>query len=550
MAARKREAAIDTQPTRIRIGLPQVELAPLPAQLPQDPAALKALLQAQHEAHRQAIAAMHAQAMRRIEFLYEQFVLYRQRMFGSSSEALSDQSRLFDEAELLAGVVAAPEEDDASSPDNTEAGAPAQEADKPKARGKRAPLPAQLPRVEIVHDVPEAERVCACGTPMVLIGEEVSEQLDIVPMKIQVLRHIRRRYGCPGGESAPVIAPVPAHPLPRSNASPELLAMLLTVKYADGLPLARFEKVLARHGVEVPRQTLARWVIGSAKVLQPLANLAQDRLLEHDLMHMDETPVQVLGEPGRAASAKSYMWVRSGGPPGRPVVLFDYDPSRGAQVPEKLLAGYQGWLMTDGYGGYDKAVKAEQIQRLGCWAHVRRKFVDAKRVQGKGKIGRADQALEMIGALYKLERQAKDMSDAERLRLRTEHSVPMLEKIQTWLKTTLPLVPPSTVLGKALRYMAAQWPRLSLYVERGDLPIDNNRAENAIRPFVIGRRAWLFSATPAGAHASALVYSLVQTARANGVEPYAWLAHVMRSIPCAQTADDYEALMPWNFHPA
>ena len=544
------EAAIDTQPTSIRIGLPQVELAPLPKQLPEDPAALKALLQAQHEAHQQAIAAMHAQAMRRIEFLYEQFVLYRQRMFGSSSEALSDQSRLFDEAEILAGVVAAPEEDEAPSPGNTEASAAAKEADKPKARGKRAPLPAELPRVDIVHDVPEAERVCACGTPMVLIGEEVSEQLDIVPMKIQVLRHIRRRYGCPGGESAPVIAPVPAHPLPRSNASPELLAMLLTVKYADGLPLARFEKVLARHGVDVPRQTLARWVIGSAEVLQPLVNLAQDRLLEHDLMHMDETPVQVLKEPGREASAKSYMWVRSGGPPGRPVVIFDYDPSRGAEVPEKLLAGYQGWLMTDGYGGYDKVVKAEEIQRLGCWAHVRRKFVDAKRVQGKGKIGRADQALEMIGALYKVEREAKDMTDVERLRLRTEHSVPMLEKIEAWLKTTQPLVPPSTVLGKALRYMAAQWPRLSLYVARGDLPIDNNRAENAIRPFVIGRKAWLFSSTPAGAHASALVYSLVQTARANGVEPYAWLAHVMRSIPTAHTADDYEALMPWNFHPA
>ena len=482
------EAANDSKPAHIPIGLPPVELVPLPDQLPEDPAALRALLQTQHEAHQQALAAMHEQALRRIQFLYEQFVLYRHKMFGSSSEALANQARLFDEAEILAGAAPQAEDDEAAAPQDTDAGVAAEAPKKAKARGKRAPLPAELPRVDVIHDVPEADRVCACGTPMVLIGEEVSEQLDIVPMKIQVLRHIRRRYGCPGGESAPVIAPRPAHPLPKSNASPDLLAMLLTVKYADGLPLARFEKVLARHGVDVPRQTLARWVIGSAEVLQPLRNLAQDWLFDHDVMHMDETPVQVLKEAGRQASAKSYMWVRTSGPPGRPVVLFDYDPSRGAEVPDTLLAGYKGWLMTDGYGAYDRVVKTEGIQRLGCLAHIRRKLVDAKRVQGKGRIGRADQALEMIGALYKIEREAKDLSDTERLGLRTQLSVPILDKLEAWMQATLPVVPPSTVLGKALRYMASQWSRLSLYVQRGDLPLDNNRAENAIRPFVVGRR--------------------------------------------------------------
>lgn len=542
------DAHIDESlPTRLRVALPLGEWAALPAQLPDDLEALKALLKAQQESHQRAMAQLHEQALQRISFLYEQFVLFRQRMFGSSSESLSDQQRLFDEAEAQALEPGAPDEDDTSddqAPDDKRA------SNKPKGRGKRVPLPAELPRVEIIHDVPEADRVCACGTPMVLIGEEVSEQLDIVPMKIQVLRHIRRRYGCPDGDSAPVIAPRPVPPLPKSNASPDLLAMLLTVKYADGLPLARFEKVLARHGVQVPRQTLARWVIGSAGQMQPLFNLAQDRLLEHDLMHMDETPVQVLKEAGRQASAKSYMWVRTGGPPGKPVVLFHYDPSRSAQVPETLLAGYKGWLMTDGYGGYDKVVNTEGIERLGCLAHVRRKFIDAKRVQGKDKVGRADQALEMIGALYKIERKAKDLGDAERLHLRTKYSVPVLEKLLAWMQATLPVVPPSTVLGKALRYMASQWPRLTLYVQRGDLPIDNNPAENAIRPFVIGRRAWLFSATPAGAHASAVIYSLLETARANGVEPYAWFAHVLRNLAPDSTADQYEALMPWNFQPA
>ena len=541
------DAAPETLPTRFSIALPQADLAPLPAELPDDVNALKALLQAQQASHQQAleqaIAQLHQQAEQRIAFLYEQFTLFRRRMFGSSSEALPGQQRLFDEAEVLAGQ---PDPQDEEAADTPEAGP---QPAKPKARGKRAPLPAELPRVEIVHDLPEADRMCPCGTPMVVIGQDVSEQLDIVPMKIQVLRHIRLKYGCPGGEHAPQTAPMPAQPLPKSNASPELLAMLLTVKYADGLPLARFEKVLQRHGVDVPRQTLARWAIDSAQLLQPLANLARDRLFEIDLMHMDETVVQVLKEPDRAAQAKSYMWVQTGGPPDKPVVLFDYDPSRSAQVPRRLLAGFSGWLMTDGYDGYNPVTQDGDIQRLGCWAHVRRKLMDAKRVQGKGKIGRADQALEMIGELYKVEREAHGLTDAQRLELRTKRSVPMLKKIHEWLLATHDAVLPSSVLGKALRYLAGQWPRLEHYATRGDLPIDNNRAENAIRPFVIGRRAWLFSATPAGAHASALVYSMIETARANGVEPYAWLAHVMRSIRPDLTPDDYEALMPWNFHP-
>ena len=209
---------------------------------------------------------------------------------------------------------------------------------------------------------------------MVQIGEEVSEQLDIVPMRIQVLRHIRKRYGCPGGETAPVTAALPAQPLPKSNASPDLLAMLLTVKYVDGLPLARFEHVLARSGVTVSRQTLARWVIGAAGVLQPVHNLARDTLFDGGVVHMDETVVQVLEEPGKAPTSDSYMWVQVGGPPGKPVVIYDYDPSRSGEVPKRLLAGYRGYLMTDGYDGYNAVVRAEDIQHLACMVHARRGF--------------------------------------------------------------------------------------------------------------------------------------------------------------------------------
>ena len=200
------------------------------------------------------------------------------------------------------------------------------------------------------------------------------------PMQIRVLQHVRNTYGCPVSEHAPVTAPVPVQPLPKTNASADFLAMLLTVKYVDGLPLTRFNKVLNRHGAPVPVQTLARWVIGSAeKVLQPLFNVMRDTLFDGRFIHMDETVVQVLKEKDKSPTSNSYMWVGVGGPPGKPVVIYDYDPSRSGTVPARLLQGYQGYLMTDGYEGYNQLVRTEQIAHLVCWARVRRKFVEATR---------------------------------------------------------------------------------------------------------------------------------------------------------------------------
>jgi len=378
------------------------------------------------------------------------------------------------------------------------------------------------------------------------IGQDISEQLDIVPMQVRVLRHIRKRYGCPTSSHAPITAPLPPQPLPKSNASADFLAMLLAVKFVDGLPLARFEHVLQRHGVPVPRQTLARWVIGCGGVLQPLHNLMRDILLDGSLIYMDETVVQVLKGQDRSPTSNSYMWVQTGGPPDKPVVLYDYDPSRSAKVPVRLLEGFKGYLMTDGYDGYNALERTEGVKRLACWAHVRRRFVDAVRVQPKGKRGKADEAVAMIGKLYGIEREYKDASVEVRYLARQEHSVPVLAELQAWLQKTQPLVTPKSALGMALAYMGNLWSRLTVYTQRGDLPIDNNRCENAIRPFVIGRKAWLFSDTPAGAHSSAVIYSLVQTAKANGLEPYAWLRRVIRDLPAANTVEDVEALLPWN----
>ena len=266
--------------------------------------------------------------------------------------------------------------------------------------------------------------------------------------------------------------------------------MLYTVKFVNGLPLTRFCKVLERHNAPVPSQTLARWVIGGGKLLQPLQNLMRDTLLDGALIHMDETVVQVLKEKDKAATSNSYMWVQSGGPPDKPAVLFDYDPSRSAEVPTRLLEGFQGYLMTDAYGGYNEIAKTTGIERLACMAHVRRRFVEAVRVQPKGKRGKADEAVALIGKLYRIEREFKDASPEERHTARQGQSVPALADLHAWMLKTAPLVTLKSALGTALAYMQNLWPLLTRYTKRADLPIDNNRCENSIRPFVVGRKAW------------------------------------------------------------
>lgn len=471
-----------------------------------------------------------------VQKLLEEIRLARHKMFAASSEAHVGQGSLFNEVEALVGADG--DQDEGDDQPGT--------ASRPAARGKRRPLPPELPRVEVVLDVPESERLCACGQHMVKIGEEVSEQLNIIPMRIEVLRTVRPRYACPGGDTAPVIAPVAPTALPRSNFSAGFLAMLLTVKYVDGLPLNRFTRVLERSGVEIPRQSLARSVINVSKVLQPLHNLARDALLDSGVIHMDETTVQVLKEPDKAPTSQSYMWVQRGGPPGKPLILYDYDPSRSGQVPLRLLEGWQGYLMTDGYEGYNALVRTGGIEHLICAAHARRKFVEAKRAQTKGKRGRADQAIDYFARLYRIEREFKDATDEQRLHARQTRSLPVLAALREWLDAALAVVAPKTKLGEALAYLNKYWSRLVRYTERGDLPIDNNSAENCIRPFVIGRKGWMFADTPGGAHASAVVYSLVETAKANGHEPYTWLKHVLERLPLAKTVEDIEALLPWN----
>lgn len=332
-------------------------------------------------------------------------------------------------------------------------------------------------------------------------------------------------------------------------ASPSVLAMLLATKYVDGLLLHRFETVLSRHGIEIPRQTLARWVIQCGEHLQPLLNLMRDRLLESPVIHCDETRVQVLKEPDRDPTSQSWMWVQASGPPDRKVELFDYTSSRAQEVPLRLLESYRGYVMTDDYAGYNALALQPGVERLACMAHARCKFFEAQKVQPKGKAGRADMALSLINKLYGIERELKGASDEQRLTGRQKKSLPILWQLKSWLDKTQTQVTSQSVLGKAVTYLASNWSRLVRYVEAGYLPIDNNPAERAIKPFVIGRKAWVFSDTPKGAAASAQHYSLVETAKINGQEPYTWLRHVLERLPHAQSVADYEALLPWNCSP-
>jgi transposase len=381
---------------------------------------------------------------------------------------------------------------------------------------------------------------------MVDIGEDISEQLTIIPMKVQALKFHRKRYGCPTREHAPTIAERPPQVLPKSNASNDLLAMLITAKYVDGLPLARMEYILGRAGAIVPRVTLARWMIQTAEKLKPLEAAMNQVLTQYPVLQIDETPIQVLKENDRSPSTKSYMWVRKGGPPERPVILYHYAPSRGKAVPVELLKDWRGHLMCDGYAAYEEVGDRSDVELLACWVHARRGFVDAIKLQPKGLKGRADDMVEMIARLYKVEKDCRLSTIEERYQSRRDISKPILEEIRQWLDTNIPVTTPKSALGQAMAYMDKYWPRLIRYVEAGHLPIDNNETERAIRPFAIGRRAWLFADTPAGAEASARLYSMVETAKANGLEPYIWLLKVMRGLPDASKSGNWEPLMPWN----
>ena len=481
--------------------------------------------------------------------LKEEISILKHRLFGRKSEKLpigSGQLFLFNEAETEKAA-----EDRQASQQIIEV--PAHE----RRRGHRKPLPENLPRIEVVHDLTDEQKQCACGEEKSCIGREVSEQLDIKPPEVQVIQHIRLKYGCKkcegteADEPAISIAPMPEQMIPKSIATPGLLAWSLTGKFVDALPFYRIEKILERFGVEVSRQTLCSWAVRVAELCRPLLDLMAEDILNGFQIQADETTLQVLQEEGRDPSTKSYMWLFRGGKGQRPVIIYQYHETRSGKVAKEFLKDFKGYVQTDGYLGYDFIEQMADIIHLGCWAHVRRKFVEVinatgKDKDGKKKPGSGDVALDYIGKLYQIEKECVQQKlKPEQIALeRQARAGPVLAQFRAWLDKRTLQVPPGSTVGKAISYTLGQWERLVVYLQDGRLHPDNNLAENAIRPFVIGRKNWLFSATPDGAHASAALYSIIETAKANGLEPYWYLRYLFERLPKAKNTDEYRALLP------
>jgi transposase len=291
------------------------------------------------------------------------------------------------------------------------------------------------------------------------------------------------------------------------------------------------------------------WAIKAAEQCQPVLELLHQQLLSGPLVNIDETPVQVLKEPGRSNTSKSYMWIFKGGPPDKPVLIYQYHPTRSGRVPNEFLKNYQGYIQTDGYNGYDALGRRSGINHVGCWAHARRKFMEVvKAGSGKGKKGHAETAIDYIRKMYAIEKTARkeQLTPEKIVELRKEKSKPILKELEAFLNRLSGQTPPKGLLGKAVKYTLKNWPLLVRYLEQGYITPDNNAAENAIRPFVVGRKNWLFSGHPNGASASSGIYSLIETAKANGLKPYDYMRYLFDNIPFAKTESDYEKLVPQN----
>jgi len=513
--------------------------------------AAKAAQVATLEAQRDALA-------RRILKLEEELALARLHRFAPRSEKHMD--RVFNEAEQAFHESDADEDhddiDETGAADLPDTGLP--EAGKPEGKKRgRKPLPADLPRQRIEYDLADDQKVCpCCGEGMHRMGEVVTEQLHI-EVKAKVLQNARAKYACRNcdrtGIATPIVlAPMPAQPLPGSIATASTLAFALVHKFVDGTPLYRLAQTFERAGVPVSRGALGHWVIASSeRHLSRIYDALKLRLRSQEVIHGDETTVQVLKEEGKTPTSISYMWAyRSSEDSEQPIVLFDYQPGRGQEHPQAFLGDYRGILMSDGYSAWRTLKGATHV---GCMAHARRRFADALKARKK-QGGPPAQALKFFDQLYRIERQAQseipDEGETQAgylRRFRQKHSAPVLDALKAWLDAIAPKVVPDTKLGDAVSYTLNQWAHLTRYVEDGRMPIDNNLLERDIRIFATGRKSWLFCDTIDGARASAVTYSLMLTCRACGVEPLAWLRHVLTELPQRPHGADIDDLLPFNF---
>jgi len=479
----------------------------------------------------------------KLQWFEEQQRLYLIRTFGRSSEKTSlDQLSLFNEAESEA---------------KPEAPEPAIEeitGKRKKQQGHREEMLKELPVEIIEYHLPQDEQKCACGGNLHVMSKEVRKELKIVPAQLIVVEHVQYVYACRDCEKNNInttvkTAKMPKSALPGSIASSSAIAYVMSEKFVKGMPLYRQEQELERMGIEISRQTMANWMIKSSeKWLKPLYERMREHLTQKEILHADETTLQVLKEPGRNADSKSYMWLYRTGREDPPIILYDYQTTRAGKHPAKFLKDFKGYLHTDGYDGYNLV---SEIKSVGCWAHARRYFTDALKAMPPKKDNApttTEEGLAFCNKLFEIERKLHDATPAERYEGRIAQSLPELNKFKDWLKYQKPRVLPKSALYKAIQYCLNQWDRLSAFLLDGRLEIDNNRAERSIKPFVIGRKNWLFSNTPKGAASSAVIYSVVETAKENGLNPFAYLKYLFDKLPSINIDDinSLDEFMPWS----
>lgn len=496
-------------------------LVPLPLEihnLPESVEELKSLLVIYHNKN---------------QSLEEEVRLLRRLRFAHKSEKWTNEDKtqavLFDEAENTPGEASQKKEIIRVKTHSR------------KKRGRKA-ISADLPRQEIIHDISEKEKTCDCGQKLAKIGEDSYEELDFEPARYWVNRHIYIKYACKhceglSNESKPAVRSPKREPriIEKSMATPGLLAYTLVSKFEDHLPFYRQERIFGRLGVDLSRATLCNWAIAAGNKLQPVLEAMCEDIKTSPLIAADETPLQVLKEAGRSNTSKSYMWLFRGVKQGRQIVLYNYHPTRAASVAQDFLKGYHGILLTDGYKGYDLAGKSQTITHAGCWAHVRRYFKYALDALPKNSSDTVtSQFMDLIQKLYFVEKQIKN-DNLPVLEYRKAHCGIIVNEIFEKLNYWQPQVVPEGLLGKAIGYTLNQWPKLGVFLDFDFLPIDNNLAENDIRPFVLGRKNWLFAGSPRGAHASCAIYSIIQSAKLNGIDPYWYLRYLFEKLPVSNT---------------
>lgn len=481
--------------------------------LPDDPPALRVRVR--------ELADALADARREIDALRARLDHLLHRLYGPKSERAANT----------------PEPSDTPvSPPPPAAGAG--QADRPPRRGHgRRRLPRELPRRRVEHDLTDAEKACpCCRAPRVRIGEEVSERLDYRPASLFVVEHVRPKYACTSCRGRVAIPPMPAEPLPKGMAAPGLLAQIVTAKFADHLPLFRQARILGRHGIDLHRSTLGDWLRECAAVLRPIYDAMCGAVRRSKVIHTDDTPVPVLDrDRDRTRTARIWVYV---GDPAHPYTVYDATPSRSRDGPQAFLQDFTGFVQADAFGGYDGLYDTGATE-VACWAHARRKFVDARPTDP----ARCDHALAAVRRLYAVERRGRERTSDERLSLRQRESVPVLRELGEWLEATRRDVLPKSPLAQAITYALNQWAALNVYVTDGDLAIDNNAAERALRGVAVGRKNWLFWGSDGGGRTAAVLTSLTATCGRHGIDPWCYLSDVLARLP-SHPVDRIAELLP------